>query len=67
MMQVLKGPLSVHQPTVMCDGFVCEEGEDLDWEELEANAASDENVTCCVSSDNIEFMMQVLKGRLNVH
>ena len=39
-MQVLKGRLSVHQPTVMCDGFVCEEGEDLDQEELQANAAN---------------------------
>jgi len=37
---VLKGRLSVHQPTIMCDGFVYEEGEDLDEEELEANAAN---------------------------
>ncbi len=40
LLQVLKGRLSVHQPTIMCDGFVYEEGEDLDEEELEANAAN---------------------------
>ena len=40
MVQVLKGRLSVHQPTVMCDGFVYEEGEDLDEEELQTNAAN---------------------------
>ncbi|DBA95757.1 hypothetical protein WJX77_000574 [Trebouxia sp. C0004] len=38
--KVLKGRLSVHQPTIMCDGFVYEEGDDLDEEELEANAAN---------------------------
>lgn len=38
--EVLKGRLSVHQPTIMCDGFVYEEGEDLDEEELQANAAN---------------------------
>ena len=37
--QVLKGRPSVHQPTVMCDSFVYEEGEDFD-EELRANAAN---------------------------
>ena len=40
LLQVLKGRLSVHQPTIMCDGFVYEEGEDLNEEELEANAAN---------------------------
>ena len=38
--QVLKGRLSVHQPTIMCDDFVYEEGEDLDEDELQANAAN---------------------------
>lgn len=40
LLQVLKGSLSVHQPTIMCDGFVYEEGDDLDEDELEANAAN---------------------------
>ena len=39
-LQVLKGSLSVHQPTIMCDGFVYEEGDDLDQEELAASAAN---------------------------
>lgn len=30
----------MHQPTIMCDGFVYEEGEDLDEEELAANAVN---------------------------
>lgn len=38
--KVLKGRLSVHQPTIICDGFVYEEGEDLDEEEVAANAAN---------------------------
>ncbi|KAL3140467.1 hypothetical protein ABBQ38_004726 [Trebouxia sp. C0009 RCD-2024] len=38
--KVLKGSLSVHQPTIMCDDFVYEEGDDLDEEELAANAAN---------------------------
>lgn len=40
LLQVLKGSLSVHQPTIMCDDFVYEEGDDLDEEELAANAAN---------------------------
>jgi len=50
--QVLKGRLSVHQPTIMCDGFVYEEGEDLDEDELEANAA------------NLPKTLQSLPGRV---
>lgn len=38
--KVLKGSLSVHQPTIMCDDFVYEEGDDLDEDELAANAAN---------------------------
>ena len=30
----------MHQPTIMCDDFVYEEGEDLDEDELKANAAN---------------------------
>lgn len=40
LLQVLKGSLSVHQPTIMCDDFVYEEGDDLDEDELAANAAN---------------------------
>ena len=52
LLQVLKGGLSVHQPTIMCDGFVYEEGDDLDEDELEANAA------------NLPKMLQALPGTL---
>ena len=50
LLQVLKGRLSVHQPTIMCDGFMYEEGEDLDEDELAANAA------------NLPKMLQTLPG-----
>ena len=50
LLQVLKGSLSVHQPTIMCDGFVYEEGDDLDEDEMEANAA------------NLPKMLQALPG-----
>ena len=52
LLQVLKGGLSVHQPTIMCGGFVYEEGDDLDEDELEANAA------------NLPKMLQALPGTL---
>lgn len=53
--QVLKGGLSVHQPTIMCDGFVYEEGDDLDADELEANAA------------NLPKVLQALPGTVSLH
>lgn len=51
----MKGGLSVHQPTIMCDGFVYEEGDDLDKDELEANAA------------NLPKVLQALPGAVSLH
>ena len=51
--QVLKGRLSVHRPTVMCNNFVYKEGEDLNEDEAQANAA------------NLPKTLQVLPGALN--
>ncbi len=38
-MQVVRKKLAVAQPTVMCEGFMYEEGPDLDEDEAEAFAA----------------------------
>ena len=39
-MQVLKKHLGMHQPTIACSGFMYEEGEDLDEEEVQAHAVN---------------------------